>query len=150
MENLAECLEGLYCPRPQQAYRYFQQALAASRESDAVFPHLPQFLVMAEDANSYIRTRGLLLAIANAKWDVAGQFNAALEALLAHVLDAKPITARQFIGALPELAAAKPALAAQICHILRQADVSCYPDSMAPLVWKDIQAALQKIEKADA
>ncbi|MDY3618628.1 SufBD protein [Agathobaculum sp.] len=150
MENLAECLEGLYCPKPQQAYRYFQQALAVSRESNAVFPFLPQFFRMAEDANSYIRTRGLLLIIANAKWDEIGQIDDALDSLLKHILDAKPITSRQFIQALPELAAAKPALAGKVCRALRQADVSRYPDSMAPLVLKDIRNTLQAIENADA
>ena len=61
--------------------------------------------------------------------------------------DAKPITARQCVAALPEIAKAKPELIPRIRAALEQADLSRYSDSMQPLVLKDIVSALQKIEE---
>lgn len=63
--------------------------------------------------------------------------------------DAKPITARQYIAALPELAEAKPEFIPRIRSALQQADLSGYPDSMQPLVLKDIVAVLQKTGGSD-
>ena len=59
--------------------------------------------------------------------------------------DAKPITARQCIAVLPEIAEARPEFIPTIRSALQQADLSVYPDSMQPLVLKDIVAALQKM-----
>lgn len=63
--------------------------------------------------------------------------------------DSKPITARQCVAVLPEIAAAKPELLPRIRSALKQADLSGYPDSMRPLVLKDIVAALQKMDGAE-
>lgn len=61
--------------------------------------------------------------------------------------DVKPITARQCVAALPEVAEAKPALVPRIRATLEQADLSGYPDSMRPLILKYIVAVPQKIEE---
>ena len=113
-----------------------------------------------------------------------------LDEFLSHVTDVKPITARQCVAALPEIAEAKPNLIPRIraalehpvrqaiqalksisnqyplavvdfvlddlgrpagkgfeANLMEQADLSGYPDSMQPLVLKDIVAALQKMER---
>ena len=62
--------------------------------------------------------------------------------------DVKPITARQCVAALPEIAEAKPELVLRIRSALEQADLSNYPDSMQPLILKDILAVLRKLEPA--
>lgn len=59
---------------------------------------------------------------------------------------ALPITARQCIAALSEIAEIKPEFIPRIRSALQQADLSGYPDSMQPLVLKDIVAVLQKID----
>ena len=64
-----------------------------------------------------------------------------------HVTDEKPITARQCIQALPEIAAAQPRLIPRIRRTLEHADLSRYRDSMQPLIRRDIAAALQAIEQ---
>ena len=61
--------------------------------------------------------------------------------------DVNPITTRQCVAALPEVAEAKPELIPRIQAALKQADLSGYPDSMQPLILKDIVAALQRIEE---
>ena len=64
---------------------------------------------------------------------------------MSHVTDVRPITARQCVAALPEIAEVKPELIPRIRTALEQADLSGYPDSMQPLILKDIISALEKI-----
>ena len=97
--------------------------------------------------NSLVRNRAIAILAANARWDREGKFDALLDEFLSHVTDVKPITARQCVTALPEIAEAKPELVLRIQAALEQADLSNYPDSMQPLILKDIVAALQKIEE---
>ena len=100
-------------------------------------------------AGRLARTAGIALLVliaANARWDREGRLEGCLEEYLSHVADEKPITARQCIQNLPEIARAQPRLAARIAGRLKQADPSRYQDSMAPLIAKDIAAALRKIE----
>ena len=66
---------------------------------------------------------------------------------LSHVTDVKPITARQCVAVLPEIAEAKPELVPRIRAALEQANLSGYPDSMQPLILKDLVAALQRMEE---
>lgn len=47
----------------------------------------------------------------------------------------------------PLLAEAKPTLAPKIVSVLRDANVARYPDSMRPLVQKDIRDSLLAIER---
>ena len=95
---------------------------------------------------SLVRNRAISILAANARWDTDGKFDALLDEFLSHVTDAKPITARQCIAALPEIAAARPELSPRIRSVLEQADLTGYPDSMQPLVLKDIVTVLQKID----
>ena len=69
-----------------------------------------------------------------------------IDKYLKHIMDEKPITARQCIQALPEIAQYKEGLKADIVEALQHAKPECYRESMIPLVKKDIEEALQKIE----
>ena len=100
---------------------------------------------MLEDKNSLVRNRGLVLIAHNARWDIDRRLDRALDTYLAHILDEKPITARQCAAVLPEIAEAKPELVPRIRAALEQANLSGYSDSMQPLILKDIAAALEKI-----
>lgn len=100
---------------------------------------------MLDSANSYWRTRGLLLIIANARWDRDNKIEELLPRLLRHIVDPKPITARQFIQALPELAQYKPEWKMAIREALLQADTTIYDASMGPPARGDIQRALTQI-----
>ena len=85
---------------------------------------------MLGDPSGYVRIRGIRLIAANARWAEEERLKAVLPELLGHILDPKPIVARQCIACLPEIAAGCPALAAAINDALRAADPSCYADSM--------------------
>lgn len=142
-------IDGLVCSlrlsEPSQGYRAFQQLREIGRKSDALYGYLEEFLGLSEEKSAYLRTRGLLLLCANAKWDSAGKINAVLERVLRHITDEKPTVSRQFIQSLPELSQGKPEVREQIRKALLEADLSRYADSMQPLVERDIQKALSEI-----
>lgn len=144
--DIDACIARLTGKEAKDAYAFAQQIAADSRESDAWYPYVGQFAALLRHKNSLVRNRAISILAANARWDTAGKFDALLDEFLSHVTDAKPITARQCIAALPELAAAKPNLIPQIRAALEQADLSSYPDSMQPLLLKDIVTALQRMD----
>ncbi|MBP1561342.1 MAG: SufBD protein [Oscillospiraceae bacterium] len=117
-----------------------------SENSDEVYRYMDVFAEMLDSGNSYVRNRGLKLISANAKWDKDFKIDEIIDKYLGHITDVKPITARQCISALPEIAKYKPELKEDILSALKSADVSRYPESMTSLVWKDIQKAVKEIE----
>lgn len=146
MERIEEKVRALW-GKDREGSRCLKELLEESRRSPAVAAYLGEFIqLMRDTGSSYRRTRGLLLIAANARWEEGDAIGPILGEYLTHITDEKPITARQCIQALPELAAGRPEFRPQIAQALRQADTSAYPDSMWPLVEKDIAAALQQIE----
>ena len=141
------CITRLTGKDAKDAYAFTQQIVEESRTSDAWYPCFDRFAELLRHKNSLIRNRAIAILAANARWDREGKFDALLDEFLSHVTDVKPITARQCVAALPEVAEAKPELIPRIQAALKQADLSGYPDSMQPLILKDIVAALQRIEE---
>lgn len=139
------CIARLTGKDAKDAYAFAQQITAESRDTDTWYPYFDQFAELLRHKNSLVRNRAISILTANARWDTAGKFDTLLDEFLSHVTDAKPITARQCIATLPELAAAKPEFIPKIQSALQQADLSGYPDSMQPLVLKDIAAVPQTI-----
>lgn len=139
------CISRLTGKDAKDAYAFAQQITAESRASDAWYPCFDRFAELLRHKNSLVRNRAIAILAANARWDRGGKFDALLNEFLSHVTDVKPITARQCVAAIPEIAEAEPELIPRIRAALEQADLSGYPDSMQPLVLKDIVAALQKI-----
>ena len=140
------CIARMTGKDAKDAYAFTQQIVEESRASDAWYPCFNRFAELLRHKNSLVRNRAITILAANARWDREGKFDALLDEFLSHVTDVKPITARQCVATLPEVAEAKPELIPRIRAALEQADLSKYPDSMQPLILKDIVAALQKIE----
>lgn len=146
-EKVEELLEFLTSRNNSQAYQALKVLEEMSAESSCLYPHMDEFIAMTGSSNSYVRTRGLALIAHNAKWDVDDKIDGIIDGYLEHITDEKPICARQCIKLLPLLAKAKPALAPKIVSALRDANVARYPDSMRPLVQKDIRDSLLAIER---
>lgn len=144
---MTHLLEALWSKKTSEGYAALKELLKISRDSNAVSPYMAQFLEKISDDNSYLRTRALALISANAKWDTDCLIDENIDAILTHVTDPKPIAARQFIKALPALAAAKPDLRQDILRALYHADTLPYPSSMRPLVERDIRDAIAAIER---
>ena len=141
------CIAHLTGKDAKDAYALTQRIVEESRASDSWYPCFDRFSELLRHKNSLVRNRAISILAANARWDRERRFDGLLDEFLSHVTDVKPITARQCVAALPEIAEAKPELTPRIRAALEQADLSGYPDSMQPLILKDIVAALQKIKE---
>ncbi|WP_312651610.1 SufBD protein [Aminipila sp.] len=147
MSDIQELVHGLRDKNAKNACQCLKQLGSESENTDAVYAYFDYFAEMLDDINSYIRTRGILLIAANAKWDKDYKIDEVIDVYLKHIIDDKPITSRQCIKALPVIATYKPDLINVICEALRKANPHIYKSSMQPLVSKDIQEALKTIEK---
>ena len=144
IELLVERLQGR---DNADAYAALKELLALSEATDAVAAHFDTFARLLHAKSAFMRVRGFLLVVSNARWDAEGR-TAGIFDDLAHLLGApKPTTARQCIQAIPSLAVAQPALAPRIIQALEGIDPGRYPDSTAPLVASDASAALEAVRK---
>lgn len=112
-----------------------------------MYSRMDQLNGMLDSGSSYIRTRALTLIAYNARWDRDNKINRLIGRYLAHITDAKPVTARQCVQLLPAVAAHKPELRSRIVQALEKADTSIYNSSMRPLVCQDIRRALTEIRR---
>lgn len=149
MEELDRQVQLLYNKKNTIAYQALQALQKESERSDEVYSYLNHFWAMLDHKNSYVRTRGLLLIAANVQWDQAGKIDDRIDLYLQHIMDEKPITARQCIQCLSGIALCKPALKGKIITALKSADLTNVTESMAPLIAKDIKRALQEIAQIE-
>lgn len=145
MSNIAELIEGLQNKENNYAYLCLKQLLEECELSKDVYSHFDTFALMLDNPNSFIRTRGLLLIAANAKWDENNKIDEIIDDYLKHIIDDKPITSRQCIKVLPTIAQYKPDLIDCICSALKKANPEIYNSNMQPLVYNDIRTALKQI-----
>ena len=146
-QEVQALVENLYNDNNKSAYESLKQLEKKSEEGSVVYLFMDSFARMLEDENSYIRNRGILLIAANAKWDEDNKIDEIIDEYLRHIMDIKPITARQCIKCLPRIAVHKKELREDITAALKRADPQRYPGSMSPLVQKDIEESLKKIAK---
>ena len=146
-EYIREQISLLYSKNSDAGYAALKALQEASHEDRMVYAHINEFFDMLENKNSFVRTRGLTLIAENAVWDETGIVNRFFDSYLQHITDEKPITARQCIKLLPVIAQHKPELKKSMADALGAADLSCYKESMQPLVEKDIEEALAQIQE---
>lgn len=147
MSNIQELIDGLMSSDDKHAYQCLKVLEGESSRSADVYPYFDTFVEMLSSANSYIRTRGIILLAANAKWDIDYKIDEAIDEYLKHIVDDKPITARQCIKVLPTIVKYKPDLKNDIENALHQANLLGYKKSMQSLILNDIQKALDAISK---
>lgn len=140
-------MDGLLSNNNTEAYNCLKNLEALSSISSDVYPFFDHFVEMLNNENSYIRTRGLLLIAANAKWDENNKIDEIIHKFLKCIADPKPITARQCIKSLPGLARYKPELKEDIKKALQYMNLLNYKESMLNLIATDRQKALRDIEK---
>lgn len=118
--------------------------VAESHDTDEWYEYFDEIASLLDHPKSLIRNRALYILAANVQWDEENRFDLILPDYLKHIMDEKPITARQCVKALAEVGQAKPQYIPQILSALRSADLSKYKSSMHPLIEKDI-AETEKI-----
>ena len=147
MVEVAELINGLFDQNDRRAYSCLQGLEAESERADDVYKYFNIFEKMLDNENSYVRTRGILLIVANARWDTDRKIDGMINKFLEHIGDVKPITARQCIKSLPLLAKCKPDLKPVIMGALHTADLSIYEPGMQDLIFHDIGETWDKIDR---
>jgi len=147
VDDVQNWVDGLMNSDNKNAYQCLKQLENESFQSDAVYPFFDVFADMLNNENSYIRTRGIILIAINAQWDSDYKIDEIIDKYLMHIIDDKPITARQCIKVLPVIAKYKPDLRQDILNALYRANPTRYKESMQSLVLKDIQKCLNDIQK---
>lgn len=143
MENIHKLVTYLYSQDTTQAYQSLKKLEMESMKTSQVYSYIDELIQMINHDNSYIRTRGLTLVIYNSRWDDAHKIESILDSFLSHILDKKPIVARQVITLLPRFLEYKPHLKETVIKSLIEADTSQYSEHMQSLVDKDIQDVLK-------
>jgi len=145
---MREMIRKLTAKEDKYAWAMTDRILAESRETDAWYEYFDAFASLLNHPKSLVRNRALHILAANARWDGENRFDAILPEFLSHVTDEKPITARQCIQALAQVGLAKPQYIRQILDRFHRADLSKYPDSMVPLIKKDMAETEKLLTKA--
>ena len=146
MNPIEAQIEELKNKDQKTAYQALKHLLAISETRAEVSYYFDRFVALLQDPQSYVRTRGLLLIGANARWVEEKTCAAALPFCLALIQDPKPITRRQCIQALPSLSASHPSLKPSILAALTNAQIQDVPETMQRLIVKDIQKTMQAIQ----
>lgn len=147
MLDIQSLIDGLKSSDNNHAYQCLKQLEDKSTHSATVYPFFDAFAEMLDNTNSYIRTRVILLIAANAKWDIDYKIDEIIDTYLTHIMDDKPITARQCIKTLPSLVKYKPELKDCVVNALYKANPLKYKETMQSLILKDIQKCLEAIRK---
>lgn len=145
VDDIQNLVDGLMNSDNQKAFQCLKQLENESCQSAAVYPFFDVFVDMLDSANSYIRTRGIVLIAVNAQWDSDYKIDEIIDKYLKHITDDKPITARQCIKLLPVIAKHKPDLKQDIVDALHCANLARYKESMQSLVLEDIRKCLNEI-----
>lgn len=146
MENIDLLINDLCSKNHHEAYKTFLFLENESKKSNITYCFFDYFLDMINNESSYIRTRGLLLIVANAKWDTDNKIEMNIDSILSHIVDKKPSVSRNFIQSLPNITKYKKQLIHRIRAELSNADINIYNDNMKPLVEKDIRNTLSNLE----
>ena len=112
--------------------------ISESHDSDVWDEYFDAFASLLHYPKSLVRNRVLHILATNAQWDDENRFDTILDEYLAHIMDEKPITARQCIKALKQVGIAKPQYIPRIIACFHNADLSKYKDSMRPLIEQDM------------
>lgn len=126
----------------KKAYEKVKEILAKSKSCNEFYQYLEAFASLLENEKSYIRTRGFLLLISQAKWDKDNKIEKFLPSLVLLLHDSKPTVVRQCLNAIKGLAIYKPNLFNTIKKEVKNIDLSKYNESMSPLIAKDIEDVL--------
>jgi hypothetical protein len=136
------------------AIRYPSLLLLESRSRIAgdVYPYRETFREKLKSDNSFQRSIGAILIAANARWD-DGWLDGVIDEYLELLNDEKPITVRQCVQRLKEIAPYKPKLHGVIAEKLLSLNLGSVRETMRKLVLADILevlAMIRKVKTSDA
>ncbi|SEA83946.1 Protein-tyrosine-phosphatase [Eubacterium aggregans] len=128
------------------AYKALQTLEQLSDESGMLYPFTERFAAMVQEQRTYLRVRGFRLLCKQAKWDQDGLLDKYLPSALSILWDEKPTVVRQALGALKDVVSYQPKLREMVVQAIADIDDTPYPETMQPLIAKDVKALLEQIQ----
>ena len=126
-------------------YQAFLALQFRSRFFDDVYPFWETFRSKLKSENSYQRSIGLILIAENTRWDSENKINGTIDEYLDLLKDEKPVTVRQCIQSLGEIAKCKPDLNGKIAARLISVNMTEIRETMRKSVVLDIMNVLAYI-----
>lgn len=142
-----DIIKALTTKDDKQACAFTNRIIQESQINNRWYKYFDEFASLLDYPKSLVRNRALTILAGIAKWDEENKFDAIINDYLVHISDEKPITARQCIKSLTQIAKAKPELTKKILSALKKADLEKYSDSMRPLIEKDILQVVEELSK---
>lgn len=147
MDTIEGFIETMMQKDHRLGFEALNMLLEMNENSSILYAYADTFIPMMEHQNAYIRIRGIKLTIAIIKWDEYHSLDSALDKILSHIHDNKPIVARQCIQSLPTLNVYQPSYKAAILRALKHINLDAFPQSMQSLIMKDVDEATSCIKK---
>jgi len=145
--DIAQLVEWLSLKDDKIRYRAFLLLQNRSLFTDDVYPHWDTLQSKLKSDNSYQRSIGMMLIAENARWDTENKMEDAIDECLQLLSDEKPITIRQCIQSLGEIALSKPDLNEKIISRLISIDLMALKETMRKSILLDILKVIFEIRK---
>lgn len=146
-DDLSQLVEWLSLKDNTIRYQVFLLLQNRSLFFNDVYLYWDTFKSKLKSENSYQRSIGLILIANNIKWDTQNRIDDTIDEYLQLQKDEKPITIRQCIQSLGEIASFKPALNDKIASRLIALDLMSIKETMRKSILLDILNVLLVIRK---
>ncbi len=137
-EDIPQLVEWLNLKDDNVRYQAFLLLQNRSLFCDDVYPYWDTLRSKLRSDNSYQRSIGLMLLAENVKWDAGNRMENTIDEFLMLLNDEKPITIRQCIQSLREIASAKPGLNDKIASRLISFNLISVKETMRKSILLDI------------
>ena len=137
-EDIQQLVEWLNLKDDNVRYQTFLLLQNRSLFCDDVYPYWDTLRSKLLSDNSYQRSIGLMLLAENVKWDAGNRMEDTIDEFLMLLNDEKPITIRQCIQSLGEIASAKPGLNDKIASRLISFNLISVKETMRKSILLDI------------
>lgn len=141
--DLKKQIDTLADPCPRTAYRCLQELEERSENSSELYAFFDDFFRLMQAEDRYQHLRGYRLLCKQAKWDEKHKIEEIINNLLDALDGSIPVELRQKLKALEGMIPHKPALAEMIKKRVQAIIPAAFPETMAGLIEKDIQAILK-------
>lgn len=144
--NKEEIIKRLIDKDDKLAYEYAKKISIESSKTNKYLDMIPDFASMLQDKSSFVRARFFILICNQARWANDGQIQNVYKHMEQLLSDSKPTVVRQCLNALHEVALFRPEMCKTIKKTISKIDLSIYKDSMQPLIKKDIDELMKRVD----
>jgi len=137
-EDLPLLINLLHEKNDDLRFHSFELLLNRSKTDPDVYSYWDEFPNKLTSSNAFVRSIGVMMIAANARWDKEGKLDLIFDDFLSRVDDEKPMTQRQTIQSLCNVVPYKQHLIPKIVEKLLSIDLSTRKDTQQKIQLMDI------------